>query len=256
VKRLLYAIVVAVVWLAFCPGPSVAQPSGTGRPRVLAFFTSGGELDHVLFAQQAMRALTASAAADGFTFTATSDWDGLNDANLRDVRLMIWLNDAPRTAEQRQAFERYMNGGGAWLGFHVSGFGTNAWPWFTAFMGGGRFAANNWPSLPARVNVDDRAHAITAGVPPTFVTPPTEWYAWTPSPRANPDVRVLLTLDASNFPLGVKNTINGGDVPVAWTNTQYRMVYLNFGHGDRIYSTPELPRMIDNTVRFLLAPLE
>ena len=53
-------------------------------------------------------------------------------------------------------------------------------------------------------------------------------------------------------PLGVKNTLNGGDIPVAWINSKYRMVYLNYGHGDRIYSTPILPAMIDNSLRFLL----
>ena len=146
---------------------------------------------------------------------------------------MIWLNDMPHTAAQRLAFERYMGGGGGWLGFHVSGFGTNAWPWFTEFMGGGRFSASNWPSMPARVNADDPAHPILKGVPATFVAPINEWYSWTPSPRANPDVKVLLTLDGSNFPLGVKNTLNGGDIPVAWINTKYRMVYVNYGHGDQ-----------------------
>ena len=173
----------------------VAQQPAAPRPRVLAFFTAGGELDHVLFAQQAMRALAASAGDGGYAFAATTDWDDLNDANLRDVRLVIWLNDMPRTPAQRQAFERYMTGGGAWLGFHVSGFGNNAWPWFTEFMGGSRFTASNWPSLPARVNVDDGEHPIVKGVPPTFVAPINEWYSWTPSPRVNPDVKVLLTLD-------------------------------------------------------------
>jgi type 1 glutamine amidotransferase len=239
--------------LSFLTFPSgLAQQPAAVPPRVLAFFTPGGELDHFLFAQQAMRALGANATAGGYAFAATSDWDNLNDMNLRDVRLMIWLNDMPHTAAQRQAFERYVTGGGAWLGFHVSGFGNNAWPWFTEFMGGGRFTASNWPSLPARVNVDDVEHSIVKSVPSTFVAPINEWYSWTPSPRANPDVKVLLTLDASNFPLGVKNTLNGGDIPVAWINTKYKMVYLNYGHGDRIYSTPTLPTMIDNSLRFLL----
>jgi len=228
-----------------------AQPS-TARPRVLAFFTPGGELDHVLFAQQAMRAF-AAAEGGGYAFAATSDWNALDEANLRDVRVVIWLNDMPRTAAQRLAFERYMEGGGGWLGFHVSGFGSPAWPWFTAFMGGGRFSASNWPALPARVNADDPTHPILHGVPSTFVAPINEWYAWTPSPRANPDVKVLLTLDASNFPLGVKNTLNRGDVPVAWINTRYRMVYANYGHGDRIFSAPPLPTMIDNSLRWLLS---
>ena len=146
-----------------------------------------------------------------------------------------------------------MDGGGAWLGFHVSGFGSNAWPWFTEFMGGGRFSASNWPSLPARVNVDDPAHPVVKGVPPTFVAPINEWYAWTPSPRANPDVKVLLTLDASNFPLGVKNTLNGGDIPVAWINTQVPDGLSELRSRRRIYSTPVLPTMIDNSLRWLLS---
>jgi type 1 glutamine amidotransferase len=229
------------------------QPSAP-RPKVLAFFTAGGELDHYLFAQQAMRAFGAGAGAGGYAFAATSDWDAMNDDTLREVRVVVWLNDMPHTPSQRQAFERYMAGGGAWLGFHVSGFPNNAWPWFTEFLGGSRFGASNWPSLPARVNVDDDGHPIVQGVPATFVAPINEWYSWTPSPRANRDVKVLLTLDASNFPLGIKNTLNGGDIPVAWINTKYRMVYLNYGHGDKIYSTPILPSMIDNSLRWLLNP--
>ena len=251
-RRILLAIGCAAAGLLAAPS-IIAQQIDPARPKVLAFFTQGGELDHFLFAQQAMRAFGAGAADGGYAFAATSDWDALNDANVRDVRVMIWLNDMPHTPAQRQAFERYMAGGGAWLGFHGSGFGNNAWPWFTAFMGGGRFTASNWPSLPARVNADDTAHLIMKGVPASFVAPINEWYSWTPSPRVNPDVKVLLTLDASNFPLGVKNTLNGGDIPVAWIHTKYRMVYLNYGHGDQIYSTPVLPTMIDNSLRWLLS---
>jgi type 1 glutamine amidotransferase len=247
-----WSIVRLALLLLAAPSILAQQPASAPRPRVLAFFTAGGELDHVLFAQQAMRAFAARAADGGYAFAATSDWDALNEANLKDVRVVIWLNDMPRTAAQRQAFERYMTAGGAWLGFHISGFGSNTWPWFTEFLGGSRFTASNWPALPARVNVDDTAHSIVNGLPATFVAPINEWYSWMPSPRANPDIKVLLTLDSSNFPLGVKNTLNGGDIPVAWINSKFRMVYLNYGHGDRIYSTPILPAMIDNALRWLL----
>jgi type 1 glutamine amidotransferase len=228
------------------------EAATTVRLKVVAFFTVSGERDHFLFAQQAMRAIGANAVTGGYTFAATSDWDALSDTDLRDVGIVIWLNDMPRTPAQRQAFERYMKEGGGWLGFHVSGFGSETWPWFGEFLGGSRFRASNWPSLPARVNVDAANHPTMSGVPPTFVAPLNEWYAWTPSPRVNPAVKVLLTLDASNFPLGVKNTLDGADVPVAWINTNYRMVYLNYGHGDRIYSTPVLPLIVDNSLRWLL----
>jgi len=51
----------------------VAQETQAARPKVLAFFTPGGELDHYLFAQQAMRAFGAAAGASGYAFAATSD---------------------------------------------------------------------------------------------------------------------------------------------------------------------------------------
>ena len=243
--RILLAIAVCLSCLA------ASAKEAIGQPKVVAFYTASGELDHVLFAQQAIRALTASSAAQGYRFTATTDWDTLTDDTLKDVAVVIWLNAQPQTPTQRAAFERYINGGGAWLGFHVSGFPNAEWTWYREFLGGSRFAASNWPSLPARVNVDDPSHPVMKDVPATFVTPINEWYAWNPSPRTNPDVKVLLTLDRSNFPLGVKNTLNGGDIPVAWTNTRYKMLYLNYGHGDRIFTSQELTTMIDNGLRWL-----
>lgn len=121
-----------------------AQPP---RPKVLAFFTTGGETDH-------------------------------------------------RGAARR--LPPYMQGGGAWLGFHVSGFSSDAWPWYrNDFLGGVGFVASNWPSLPGRVNVDDPGHPTVKNVPASFVAPINEWYSWAPSPRMNPDIKVLLTLDKS-----------------------------------------------------------
>ena len=51
-------------------------------------------------------------------------------------------------------------------------------------------------------------------------------------------MRVLLTLSPSNYPIGMKETIVSGDVPIVWTNTRYRMLYVNMGHGDKIFTEP------------------
>ncbi|HEY0712439.1 MAG TPA: ThuA domain-containing protein [Polyangia bacterium] len=225
------------------------------QPKVLVLFTVEGELDHYLFAQQALRWIATHAVAAGYRYTASNDWNLLSDAGLKDVQLVMWLNDQPHLPAQREAFRRFIERGGAWMGFHVAGFikADEPWPWYrNDFLAAG-FRGNNWPSLPARINVDDPTHPAVKGVPATFVSPITEWYSWKPSPRENPKVKVLLTLDPSNFPLGVKNMINGGDVPVAWANTHYRMVYINYGHGDRIFTSPVLTSVLDNGVRWLLA---
>ena len=131
---------------------------------VLAFYTDKGEPDHIDFAKQALSFFTELAKKNDFHFEATTRWEDLNAEKLKNIQLAIWLNDFPKTPEQRAAFESYMTHGGAWLGFHVSAYndGDTHWPWFVDFLGGAIFYGNNWPPLPAKLVVDDRAHLLLA----------------------------------------------------------------------------------------------
>jgi type 1 glutamine amidotransferase len=206
---------------------------------VLAFYSETVERDHVDFAHQAIKFYAAAAKRDHFDFVSTTNWDDLNIANLAHYELIVWLDDQPHTAQQRAAFERYMKYGGGWLGFHIAAYNDSdtQWPWLIGFLGGGVFYGNNWPPLPAILTVDDKSHPITKSLPGAFLSPPNEWYLWKPSPRLNRYVKVLLTLSRSNYPLGFKDTLEGGDLPVVWTNTEYRMLYINMGHGDKIFTS-------------------
>ena len=85
------------------------------------------------------------------------------------------------------------------------------------------------------------------------MSPANEWYSWKPSPRANPAVKVLVALGRSNYPIGLKDTIEGGDVPVVWSNTRYRMIYMNMGHGDKVFDSAEQNRMFEDALASLLS---
>lgn len=221
--------------------------------RVLAFYSPHTEPDHVEFAEQALPFLQALAKKDHFRFTATPRFEDMTLANLRQYQLVVWLNDLPSTTAERAAFAQYMDGGGRWLGFHISGYNDDSthWPWFVQFLGGSVFASNSWPPLPATLRVEDRSHPVTRGIPASFVSPANEWYIWKPDPRANSHVKVLLSLAASNYPLGWKDTLVGGDLPVVWTNTRYRMLYLNMGHGDKIFTSDLQNRLFENAIVWL-----
>ena len=223
------------------------------RFKALAFYSEKTEGDHVQFAQDAVKFLTELAVREHFTLETTTRWQDLNDERLKTCQLVIWLNESPTKAEQRNAFERYIERGGAWLGFHAAGYNdkdTN-WPWFVDFLGGAVFYINSWPPLPARLAIDDRTHPISAGLPSEFESPANEWYVWKPSPRLNQDVRVLATFDPSNYPIGFKDILTSGDLPVVWTNAKYKMVYMNMGHGDKIFTSPVQNQLIDNAVNWL-----
>ena len=226
-----------------------------GRPapaRVLAFWSANVEGDHVEFAREAVE-FYRRAAAGRYLFESTTNWDDLNAKRLDGVGVVLWLNDSPHSESQRAAFQGYMEKGGGWIGFHGAAYNDRStrWPWFVQFLGGAVFYGNNWPPLPAWLKVEDPAHPVTRHLPQRFQSPDNEWYSWQPSPRDDHDVKVLLTLEPSNLPLGLKDTIAGGDVPVAWTNTKYRMIYFNMGHGDKILTDPRQNRMFEDALLWL-----
>ncbi|HEV2483472.1 MAG TPA: ThuA domain-containing protein, partial [Puia sp.] len=135
----------------------------------------------------------------------------------------------------------------------VSGYndkGTN-WPWFVHFFGDAVFLDNSWPPLPARLIVNDNKHPVTHRLPDHYIAPINEWYGWQPNPRNDKDVKVLVTLDPANYPLGKKDILRGGDIPVVWTNTRYHMLYLNMGHGDHIFDSPIQNRMFEDAIHWL-----
>jgi uncharacterized protein len=221
--------------------------------RVLAFYSETVEQDHVDFAHQAIPFFQSAGQRDHFEFVSTTNWDDMNAANLAHYQLVLWLDDFPHTPQQRAAFEQYMTHGGGWLGFHIAAYNDSDthWPWFVDFLGGSVFYGNNWPPLPATLTVDDKTHPIAKDIPASFVSPSNEWYIWKPSPRLNKDVRVLLTLSPANYPIGLKDVVTGGDLPVVWTNTRYRMLYMNMGHGDRIFTSDTQNRLFEEAIVWL-----
>lgn len=225
----------------------------TPKFKVLAFYSTIVESDHVDFAKDAIAFYNKMAAEKGFAFDTTQNWDKLNTENLKNYKVVVWLNDFPHTDAQRQVFEKFMENGGGWLGFHVAGYNdhTTNWPWYVNFLGGAVFYNNNWPPLPAKLIVDDNAHPATKRLPKSYVAPINEWYGWKPDPRDNKDVRVLVTLSPSNYPLGKKDIIRDGDIPVVWTNTKYKMIYMNMGHGDQNFNSTIQNKMFEDAILWL-----
>lgn len=225
------------------------------RFKALAFYSNKVEKDHIDFANDAIHFFRDLTKGNGFVFDTTSNMNDLNADKLKDYSIILMLNDFPHTAAQREAFEQYMEQGGGWLGFHVAGYNDKdtQWQWFVQFLGGAVFYNNNWPPMPAKLVIEDRSHPVTKGLPDTYIAPTNEWYQWKPSPRENKDVKVLASLSDENYPFGLKDIIRDGDTPVVWTNTKYRMVYMNMGHADQIFTDATQNKLIINAFRYVVA---
>ncbi|WP_198168034.1 RICIN domain-containing protein [Herbidospora yilanensis] len=234
-KRL-FASLLGLVLIAVLSPPAQAAPF-----KVLAFYNGTWDAAHIDFTKDAKEWFPSAAAQNGFTWEATTDWSRLSSSTISQYKVVMFLDDAPPVS-QRQAFQNYMNNGGAWLGFHVSAFTTdpNSWSWYyNTFLGSGAFATNTWLPTAETLKIENRDHPSTAGLPATIQSSVSEWYSWSRDLRQNPDINILASIDAASFPVGTdpNQQWRSGFYPIMWTNTKYKMLYTNFGHNGMNYST-------------------
>lgn len=222
--------------------------SQSAKPKfkVIAFFTGKSDLAHISYVHEANRWFDSVAKSNRFTYDSTTNWDNMNAAFLSQYGVVLFLDTRPEKASQREAFQQYMEQGGAWMGFHFAGFALTPsafpqnWDWYhDQFLGAGQYKGNTWHPTSAVLRVEARKHPSTRKLPVTFSSSPNEWYSWEKDLRANPDIKIILSIDSTSFPLGngpKKWEIwHSGYYPVAWTNTKYRMMYVNMGHNDMDY---------------------
>ncbi|MCK7556070.1 ThuA domain-containing protein [Chitinophaga sedimenti] len=213
---------------------------------VIGFYTGINDRAHVSYVQEANRWLAETAAKHNFHYDATNDWRNMNPQFLSRYQVVLFLDTRPDSADQRKAFEQYMENGGAWIGFHFSAFALTPsgypqnWDWYhERFLGAGQYKGNTWRPTSAVLKVENRPHPVTQHLPDTFRSAPNEWYSWQHDLRDSAHIRILLSIDKSSFPLGTGpkqwEIWHSGYYPVVWTNTRYRMLYVNMGHNDIDY---------------------
>ncbi|HEV7782980.1 MAG TPA: ThuA domain-containing protein, partial [Chitinophagaceae bacterium] len=214
--------------------------------KVISFYTAKNDPAHISFVHEANQWFSRMSTVHHFQYDSTQNWDNLNDPFLSQYQVVIFLDTRPDSYAQRMAFWHYMEKGGAWMGFHFSAFALNNsdypqnWDWYhDRFLGSGEYGSNTWRPASAILKVEDKKYPVLKHLPKQFTSSPNEWYRWKNDLRKNPDIKILLSVDPSSFPLGTgpkpHEIWHSGYYPVAWTNTKYKMIYFNMGHNDMDY---------------------
>jgi len=218
----------------------------TPKFKVIAFYTGKEDLAHISFVHEANKWFPVAGQKYGFAYDCTNDWSNLNAEFLSHYQVVLFLDTRPEDPAQRAAFQKYMEDGGAWMGFHFSAFALTPsaypenWDWYhNDFLGSGQYVSNTWRPTSATLRVENADHPALKGLPPTFLSQPNEWYRWSNDLRTNANIKILLSIDPVSFPLGTGPKLyeiwHSGYYPVVWTNTKYRMIYMNMGHNDMDY---------------------
>lgn len=237
----------------------------TSKPKfnVIAFYTAKNDRAHITYVHEANGWFSKIASQYDFKYDSTNNWNNLNSSFLSKYQVVLFLDTRPEDPAQREAFEKYMEHGGGWIGFHFSAFALNDsdfpqnWNWYhNTFLGSGEYESNTWRPTSAVLRVEDRKHPSTRNLPQTFTSSPNEWYRWSNDLKSNPDINILLSIDSASFPLGTGPKLHeiwhSGYYPVVWTNTKFRMLYVNMGHNDIDYenkTNKQLSYTFNNTMQ-------
>jgi hypothetical protein len=242
-KLILCLIVLSVI--CFNAYQATAQ-SKKLKFKVIAFYTAKEDLAHISYVHEANPWFARMAKQYNFQYDSTQNWDNMNAKFLAQYQVVLFLDTRPEGKEQRAEFQKYMEGGGGWLGFHFAAFGMNQsgvpqnWDWYhNEFLGSGEYVSNTWRPTSATLRVETKNHPVVKGLPQTFKASPNEWYRWQYDLRKNPAIQILCAIDSTSFPLGTgpkqHEIWHSGYYPVVWSNKNYKMIYMNMGHNDMDY---------------------
>ncbi|MFE0170939.1 ThuA domain-containing protein [Streptomyces sp. NPDC059002] len=248
--RLMTATAAAALLIGCATGPAASTPGpdhGKEGERVLVFSkTAGFRHDSIPTGIATVKEL---GAANGFAVDATEDAAAFTDTNLAKYDAVIWLSTTGDVlnAGQQTAFEKYIRGGGAYVGVHAAADTEYDWP-FYGRLAGAYFQSH--PAIqPAKIHVEDHAHPATAHLGTGTWDRTDEWYNYRANPRDK--ARVLASLDESSYTGGTMS----GDHPIAWCQSSVeggagRSFYTGGGHTKESYAEPAFRQHLLGGIRW------
>ncbi len=200
------------------------------KPRVLVFTKTSGFVHSSI--PVGARAIMKLGAENEFDVDTTRKADIFTDSSLEKYSAVVFLNTTGNLLDTRQeiALERYIQGGGGYVGIHAAADAEYDWGWY------GRLVGAYFESHPqiqqASLNITDHDDPSTKHLPAKW-TRTDEWYNFK---KLNKDVHVLISIDEKSYQGGK----NGDNHPMAWYHKYDggRAFYTELGHTDESYTDP------------------
>ena len=182
-----------------------------------------------------------------FIVDVSDDPAVFTDANLKRYQTLVFdntNNEIFTSEDQKAAFQRYIRGGGGFVGIHSATGSMRQWPWFWALIGG-KFSRHA-KMQPFTLIVKDPNDLSTAHLPATFEWTD-EFYYVDNIPQGR---HVLLSGDLTKLNDPGKDKypgkLFGDEFPLAWRQ-QFdggRQWYTSLGHKPEHYSDPRFTQHI------------
>lgn len=253
-KSLTPRVLIALLLLSLAASPAIAQRRILVYTRNYTPDAKGYVHDNIAASVAAIRRMGAER---GFAVDVSDDPSDFTDANLKQYSALVFSNsnnEAFATEPQKDAFKRYIEAGGGFVGIHSASGSQRDWPYFWSVVGG-KFVEH--PKLqPFVVHVVDSAHVIAKDLPSEFQWADEAYF----TDHLNPDIHPVLVIDrtllegTSKMKSDVASYQN--PLPLAWWHKfdGGREYYIALGHKKEDYENPLLYGLIANGIVWAMTP--
>ena len=205
----------------------------SGKPKLLVFTKTAGF--HHASIEDGVKAIFKLGQENNFDVDTTSNSAFFNEDSLKKYAAVVFLSttdntDVLMTNYEKNAFQRYIEAGGGFVGVHAATDAGYHWGWYTRLVGAN---FNGHPEQQtASLHIVDKDNISTKGLPDPWVRKD-EWYNFK---NLNKDVHVLITIDEKSY----KGGTNGDNHPMAWYHDfdGGRAWYTELGHTPESYTDP------------------
>ncbi|HEY8659629.1 MAG TPA: ThuA domain-containing protein [Hanamia sp.] len=219
----------------------------SGNAKLLVFTKTAGY--HHSSITAGVNAIIKLGQENSFDVDTTSNAEMFTEDTLKKYAAVVFLNttdtaDVLLNNYQENAFQRYIEAGGGFVGIHAATDAGYHWGWYTRLVGAN---FNGHPEQQqATLHVVDKNDISTKHLPDPWIRKD-EWYNFK---NLNKDVHVLLTIDEKSY----KGGTNGDNHPMAWYHDYDggRAWYTELGHTDESYSDPNYLKHILGGIKYAI----
>jgi hypothetical protein len=240
-KKIIFFISLVFFTNAAFSQNSVADNSQSQKLNILVFTKTLGYFHESI--PNAIKAFYEIAHKNKWKITFTEDSLFFTEKELSKYNVVVFLltsGDSLLNDEEKLAFQKYIEGGGGFLGVHSATDTEFKWPWFEKLAGA--YFLGHPPVHEGKLIIENRNNPATVCFGADSVIWKEEYYSFDRDPRKNSNVKVLVSIDEKSYNINenpwFKNVnLVMGDHPLIWCQNigRGRSFITSLGHQAESY---------------------
>lgn len=234
-RKIVYLFVIAILF----------QSCSQKKPAVLVFSKTKGYRHQSI--NTGKPAIMKLGEENNFKVDTTENAELFTEENLKNYSAVVFLNTTGDVLNTRQqnAFKRFIQGGGGYVGLHAAADTEYDWYWY------GKLVGAYFLSHPEQQKV--KVIKMPSENPALDVTVPENWERFDELynyKKISDDIKVLYKLDETSYQGGA----NGNDHPWVWYHDfdGGRSFYTGMGHTDESYSEKEFMELLTKGILYAI----